>query len=130
MFSDQGAEAATELLRELAQRIPGKPAAQGVGANLAALHSASDLMLERNQAFRAALLDLQHVTTLLGYTGALAGDDAGSSHSRERFKELEISDARRDQRAGARSGGRDRAGRRQRARAGGGEARGSVRHGG
>ena len=29
-------------------------------------------MLERNQAFRSALLDLQHVTTLLAYTAELA----------------------------------------------------------
>src|SRR4051794_3626373 len=87
---NEGAGAAQELLDELAKRIPGRPAAQGVGANLAALHSASDLMLERNQAFRSALLDLQHVTTLLGYTGALAGDDAWQQPFEARFKELEI----------------------------------------
>src|SRR4051794_22226170 len=63
---DQGAQLADELLQELARHIPGKPAAQSVGANLAAVHKASDLLLERNQAFRVALLDLQHVTTLLG----------------------------------------------------------------
>jgi hypothetical protein len=39
---------------------------------LAGARGISDLVLERNQAFRFALLDLQHVTTLLGYTAALA----------------------------------------------------------
>ncbi len=87
---DQGAEAAGELLTELANHVPGTPAAQGVGANLAALRQAGDLMLERNQAFRGALLDLQHVTTLLGYTGALAGEGAWQAPLEERFKELEI----------------------------------------
>ena len=38
-----------------------------MGARLAGARGVSDLLLERNQAFRAALLDLQHVTTLLGY---------------------------------------------------------------
>jgi hypothetical protein len=77
-FLSEGAAAAGELLGELAERIGdahdlhGRPAAQAVGARLAGARGVSDLLLERNQAFRAALLDLQHVTTLLGYTAALA----------------------------------------------------------
>ena len=39
---------------------------------LAGARGVSDLLLERNQAFRSALLDLQHVTTLLAYTAELA----------------------------------------------------------
>src|SRR6187549_2073103 len=74
----EGADAAGELLRELRARVGGdhdlhgQPAAQAVGARLAGARGVSDLLLERNQAFRTALLDLQHVTTLLGYTAALA----------------------------------------------------------
>src|SRR4051812_804918 len=73
-----GANEASQLLKELEQRIGddhdlhGQPAAQTVGARLAGLRGVSDLLLERNQAFRTALLDVQHVTTLLGYTAALA----------------------------------------------------------
>ncbi|HEY6889273.1 MAG TPA: hypothetical protein VI300_15875 [Solirubrobacter sp.] len=74
----EGAEAAHELLAELRSRVGeehdlhGQPAAQAVGARLAGARGVSDLLLERNQAFRTALLDLQHVTTLLGYVAALA----------------------------------------------------------
>jgi hypothetical protein len=77
-YLSEGAQAAGELLRELEQRVGdehdlhGQPAAQGVGARLAGARGVSDLLLERNQAFRTALLDLQHVTTLLGYVAALA----------------------------------------------------------
>lgn len=79
-----GAAAAGELLDEFRVRIGddhdvhGQPSAQGVGAGLAGARGLGDLLLERNQAFRGALLDLQHVTTLLGYTAALARtrDDA------------------------------------------------------
>jgi hypothetical protein len=78
VFLDEGAAAAGDLLRELRVRIGdehdlhGQPAAQAVGARLAGARGLSDLLLERNQAFRFALLDLQHVTTLLGYAAALA----------------------------------------------------------
>jgi hypothetical protein len=77
-FLDEGAGAAGELLAELRARVGadhdlhGQPAAAAVGARLAGARGVSDLLLERNQAFRTALLDVQHVTTLLGYTGALA----------------------------------------------------------
>jgi hypothetical protein len=98
---DQGAAAASELLQELEPKLAqehelqGRPAAQGVGARLAGFRGVSDLMLERNQAFRTALLDLQHVTTLLGYLGALAhsrGDEELAGwHERweSRLEELE-----------------------------------------
>ncbi len=74
----EGADTAGDLLAELRERIGadhdlhGQPAAQAVGARLAGARGFSDLLLERNQAFRAALLDLQYVTTLLGYTAQLA----------------------------------------------------------
>jgi hypothetical protein len=73
-----GASAARELLRELAERtaahgLHGFPAAQGLGGRLAGLRNvAGDLLLERNQALRAAVLDVAHVTTLLAYLSALA----------------------------------------------------------
>ena len=73
-----GASAARELLRELATRtaahgLHGFPAAQGVGGRLAGVRNlAGDLLLERNQALRAAVLDVAHVTTLLAYLSALA----------------------------------------------------------
>jgi hypothetical protein len=79
-----GAAACEELLDELAERteehgLHGFPAAQGAGVRLAGLrNNAGDLLLERNQAVRAAVLDAQHLTTLLGYLAVLAatrGDD-------------------------------------------------------
>lgn len=72
---DEGANAARRLLDELEDRVGdlhGRPAAQGVGARMAGARGVSDLLLERNQAFRSALLDLQHVTTLLAYAAELA----------------------------------------------------------
>lgn len=74
----EGADTAGDLLAELRERIGadhdlhGQPAAGAVGARLAGARGFSDLLLERNQAFRAGLLDLQYVTTLLGYTAQLA----------------------------------------------------------
>jgi hypothetical protein len=73
-----GAGAARELLGELEDRtaahgLYGFPAAQGVGGRLADLRNfAGDLLLERNQALRAAVLDVAHLTTLLAYLSALA----------------------------------------------------------
>jgi hypothetical protein len=81
----EGSAVARELLDELRSRVGdehdlhGQPSAQAVGARLAGARGVSELLLERNQAFRSALLDLQHVTTLLGYAAALAdtrGDEA------------------------------------------------------
>jgi type VI protein secretion system component VasF len=73
-----GAGAARELLDELDARtaehgLHGFPAAQGAGGRLAGVrNNAGDLLLERNQALRIAVLDVQHLTTLLGYLGRLA----------------------------------------------------------
>jgi hypothetical protein len=71
-----GAATSRALLEALSYRsdLPaGYPAAQGVGGWLAALRgSARDLVLERNQALRLALVDARHVTVLLGYLAALA----------------------------------------------------------
>jgi hypothetical protein len=79
-----GAAAAHDLLGELEERtaahdLHGTPSAQSVGARLAGASGLSDLMLERNQALRGALLDLHHVTTLLVYCAGLARSrgDAG-----------------------------------------------------
>jgi hypothetical protein len=73
-----GADACQALLDELAGRteehgLHGFPAAQGVGGRLAGVrNNTGDLLLERNQAMRVAVLDVQHLTTLLGYLGRLA----------------------------------------------------------
>ena len=63
-----------ELSKETAKRgLHGFPAAQGVGTQLAGLrNSAGDVVLERNQALRFAVLDAEHVATLLRYLAALA----------------------------------------------------------
>ncbi len=64
----------TDLAKQTAERgLHGFPAAQGVGHRLAGLrNTAGDLVLERNQALRLAVLDAEHVTLLLAYLGALA----------------------------------------------------------
>lgn len=73
-----GIEAARALLVELADLTPeyglyGQPAAVSVGDRVAGLRNAvTDRTLERNQALRTAVLDLQHVTTLLGYLAEVA----------------------------------------------------------
>jgi hypothetical protein len=75
---EDGAAAARALLAELDARagahdLHGFPAATGVGGRLADVRSTvGDFMLERNQALRLALLDVQHVRTLLAYAAALA----------------------------------------------------------
>ena len=74
---EQGAAAARELLAELSERtaahgLHGFPAAQVVGGRALAARGGNDLLLERNQAFRMAVLDLQHTTTLLAYLAELA----------------------------------------------------------
>jgi hypothetical protein len=73
-FADAAGEA-RRLLDQLAEQtkrygLYGYPAAQGVGANAARLQiSVPNRFLERNQALRVAVLDLQHVVTLLAYLG-------------------------------------------------------------
>lgn len=74
---EAGAAAARDLLRELTALtaeygLYGFPAAQGVGSRIAGLRNAvADRTLERNQALRMAVLDAQHVTTLLAYLAGL-----------------------------------------------------------
>jgi hypothetical protein len=96
-----GSEDCNELLEELAGRteehgLHGFPAAQSVGGRLAGVrNNAGDLLLERNQAMRVAVLDVQHLTTLLAYLARLAatrGDDQLAGFHRrweERLREIE-----------------------------------------
>jgi hypothetical protein len=73
-----GVLTAQALLAELGELTPeyhlyGTPAAQNVGVTLATTRGrVADRFLERNQALRLAVLDVQHVTTLLGYLGRVA----------------------------------------------------------
>jgi hypothetical protein len=56
-----------------ARGLYGGPAAQSVGKSLAGSRSrVGDRFLERNQALRTAVLDVQHVVTLLGYQAEIA----------------------------------------------------------
>jgi hypothetical protein len=76
---ERGEAAARELLAELepltaARGLHGRPAAQGMGASLAKQRGVvRDRFLERNQALRFALEELQHLTTLIAYLGSVAG---------------------------------------------------------
>ena len=85
---EAGAEAARTLLRELADLTPaygllGFPAAQGVGARIAGVRNVvGDRALERNQALRMALHDVQHLTALLAYLAAV-GDSRGDERMRD-----------------------------------------------
>jgi len=87
----------TELAKETGKRgLHGFPAAQGVGSRLAGLrNTAGDLLLERNQALRLAVLDAEHVATLLLYLAALAErrDDTALAAFHHRWAE-EIGAAR------------------------------------
>jgi hypothetical protein len=73
-----GAESAGALLCELravtaARGLHGRPSAQGVGARIAAARLVLvDPTLEVGQALRLAVLDAQHVTTLLAHLARLA----------------------------------------------------------
>jgi hypothetical protein len=70
---DKATESLGKLLDELGPMtarhdLYGDVAAQGGGANLGAIRGAVfDRFLERNQALRLAVDDLEHVTTLLAY---------------------------------------------------------------
>lgn len=76
-----GSDRARALLAELsdvtAQRgIFGRPMAQGLGAQLARIHSGViDTALEVNQALRFAVLDVVHVVTLLEFLAGAAAHD-------------------------------------------------------
>jgi hypothetical protein len=72
-----GAADARALLTEAdallaARDVPVDRAAGFAGRIVSARPSSPDTMLERNQALRHALLDVQHVVTLLAYLAALA----------------------------------------------------------
>jgi hypothetical protein len=73
-----GAATARRLLDDLTRiteryDLYGFPAAQGVGANAARFRSGvGERFLERNQALRFAVVDVQHVVTLLGYLAAVS----------------------------------------------------------
>ena len=74
----EGGLAAAALITELERTTPeyglyGKPAAQGVGDSLAKTRrGVRDRFLERNQALRLAVADVQHLVTLLGYLESVA----------------------------------------------------------
>jgi hypothetical protein len=73
-----GLEKAGELIEALrplmeARGLYGGVAAHSVGKSLAGSRSqVGDRFLERNQALRTAVLDVQHVVTLLGYQAQVA----------------------------------------------------------
>jgi hypothetical protein len=74
----EGARQASSLLDDLRTHTEryglfGYPAAQGVGANSArARTGVGERFLEVNQALRFAVVDVQHVVTLLGYLAAVS----------------------------------------------------------
>ena len=76
---ERGAGAAGELIEELepltaARGLHGHPAAQGVGKTLARQRGVvRDRFLERGQALRFAVEEVQHLVTLLAYLGSVAG---------------------------------------------------------
>jgi hypothetical protein len=78
-----GERAARRLLEELREQtarydLYGYPAAQNVGVTAARARAAvGDRFLERNQALRMSVLDVQHVVTLLDYL-ARASDANGN----------------------------------------------------
>ena len=75
---DDGVIRAQELLDAIrplieARGLFGGPAVNSVGKSLAGSRSRfGDRFLERNQALRTAVLDVQHVVTLLGYQAQIA----------------------------------------------------------
>jgi hypothetical protein len=74
----KGAACARELIGELEPvtaryGLHGKPAAQGVGVNLARGRAVvRDRFMERNQALRFAVKDAEHLTMLLAYLAGVA----------------------------------------------------------
>jgi hypothetical protein len=96
-----GAAVARELGRELRARtaphgLYGQVAAQSVGARMAGLRNgAGDLFLERGQALRLAVLDVQHLTTLLAFLERLAsarGDEELAAFHRSWGRKLSRSE--------------------------------------
>jgi hypothetical protein len=74
----KAADSVDEMLSELEpltarHGLHSKVAAQGTGARLGSARSAvSDRFMERNQALRLALSDLEHVATLLAYLATVS----------------------------------------------------------
>jgi hypothetical protein len=87
-FAD-GVEAARKLIAGVrplmeARGLFAGTAAQSVGKSLAGSRRlVGDRFLERNQALRTAILDVQHVVTLLGYQAALADTRGDEELARE-----------------------------------------------
>ncbi len=80
---ERGARMARELAAELGPAtarhgLHGEPAAQGAGRSIAGGARIRDRFLERNQAARLAVEDLQHLVTLLAYL-AVASASAGNT---------------------------------------------------
>jgi hypothetical protein len=81
---DKATDSISRLLDELGpltarHDLHGGVAVQGSGANLGTVRGAVlDRFLERNQALRLAVDDLEHVTTLLGYLASV-GDVRGDT---------------------------------------------------
>jgi hypothetical protein len=86
---ESGALRVRELLAALEPRtagygLHGKPAAQGVGVGVAGLRSGLvDRTLDTGPALRLAVLDIEHVVTLLGHLAELAA--ARGDERLERF---------------------------------------------
>ena len=78
MALGNGAAEAERLIEELGARmaeygLAGFPAARSAGGGLSSLRNhLGDAALERNQALRLAVLDVQHLGTLLPYLARLA----------------------------------------------------------
>jgi hypothetical protein len=94
---DDGVIRAQELIAAIkplmeARGLYGGLAANSVGKSLAGSRSRlGDRFLERNQALRTAVLDVQHVVTLLGYQAQIAEtrqDDELASALRHHEREL------------------------------------------
>jgi hypothetical protein len=94
---DDGVVRARALLAALpalteARGLYGGRAAHSVGVSLAGSRSqVGDRFLERNQALRTAVLDVQHVVTLLGYQAEIAagrGDEELTQALRHHEREL------------------------------------------
>jgi hypothetical protein len=85
---DKAAESIERLLSELGpltarHDLYGGVAAEGAGANLGMVRSAVfDRFLERNQALRLAVDELEHVATLLGYLASV-GETRGDAELTE-----------------------------------------------
>lgn len=76
----EGAIAAREILVDVRRRSAERdvvvgPAALGAGRVVRARPPVADALLERNQALRFAVLDVQHVATLTDYLAALCAAD-------------------------------------------------------